>query len=201
MDPIAVFVSLIPGKEGKFDISSKAQTKVGRSRSCDIPLLEADISTLHCELNVLLVELDGSKHRIINIVDRSRNGTFINGNRLVKKDYILKNGDRLVFGRSCSFLFKYLAEEEESDSQISSMSASNTERANDDQFKKPLLSSQDVIRRPLANRRPSFFDRYIAGKELGSGHYAIVKEAIDKDSGDVVAVKIFHAQHLSLIHI
>ena len=40
----------------------------------------------------------------------------------------------------------------------------------------------------------SFFDKYVAGKELGTGHYAIVKEARNKETGATVAVKIFHPQ-------
>ncbi|EMG47907.1 DUN1 DNA damage response protein kinase DUN1 [Candida maltosa Xu316] len=38
----------------------------------------------------------------------------------------------------------------------------------------------------------SFFDDYILGRQLGSGHYAVVKEAKDKKTGGTVAVKIFH---------
>ncbi|EGW31134.1 uncharacterized protein SPAPADRAFT_63052 [Spathaspora passalidarum NRRL Y-27907] len=38
----------------------------------------------------------------------------------------------------------------------------------------------------------SFFDDYIIGKQLGSGHYAVVKEAKNKLTGEIVAVKIFH---------
>lgn len=186
-------VSLIPGKEGKYTVSSKSLTTIGRSRSCDIALLEPDISTLHCELNVLAVELDGSNRMLVNIVDRSRNGTFVNGNRLVKKDYILRNGDRIVFGRSCSFLFKYLVDGREEKDPQTSTEFPGKEEAND-LFKRPTLSSQTSMKRPLSLQRRSFFDRYIPGKELGSGHYAIVKEATDKDSGDVVAVKIFHPQ-------
>lgn len=38
----------------------------------------------------------------------------------------------------------------------------------------------------------AFFDDYILGVQLGSGHYAVVKEARSRANGDVVAVKIFH---------
>lgn len=38
----------------------------------------------------------------------------------------------------------------------------------------------------------SFFDDYILLNQLGSGHYAVVKEARDRTNGDIVAVKIFH---------
>ncbi|SCU89713.1 LAME_0E05094g1_1 [Lachancea meyersii CBS 8951] len=195
---IAVLVSLIPGREGKYTIEGTPVTTIGRSRNCDIALAEPDISTLHCELCVLTVELDGSKRQVVNIVDRSRNGTFVNGNRLVKRDYILRNGDRIVFGRSCSFLFKYLISkqeegEEEDGFEVSSVVASD-ESSKKDSFKRPTFSSQDVVRRPASIRKPTFFARFVLGKELGTGHYAIVKEATDKDSGDIVAVKIFHPQ-------
>lgn len=42
------------------------------------------------------------------------------------------------------------------------------------------------------NTHRSFYDDYILQRQLGSGHYAIVKEARDRNTGDVVAVKIFH---------
>ncbi|CEP61506.1 serine/threonine protein kinase DUN1 LALA0_S03e04368g [Lachancea lanzarotensis] len=194
---VAVLVSLIPGREGKFTIQGKPVTTIGRSRNCDIALTEPDISTTHCELSVLSVEIDGGSRQIVNIVDRSRNGTFVNGNRLVKKDYILRNGDRIVFGKSCSFLFKYLITEEEEEERDVDVFDVPSEENNSTKilFKKPSLSSHDVlIRNTMSMRRPTFFDRFVIGKELGTGHYAIVKQATDKDSGDVVAVKIFHPQ-------
>lgn len=40
--------------------------------------------------------------------------------------------------------------------------------------------------------RKTFFNDYILGTQLGSGHYAVVKEARDRTTGDIVAVKIFH---------
>lgn len=43
-----------------------------------------------------------------------------------------------------------------------------------------------------AQQSKSFFDDYILGEQLGSGHYAVVKEATDRSTGDIVAVKIFH---------
>lgn len=44
----------------------------------------------------------------------------------------------------------------------------------------------------------SFFDDYILLNQLGSGHYAVVKEARDRTSGDIVAVKIFHPSKTGL---
>lgn len=40
--------------------------------------------------------------------------------------------------------------------------------------------------------KKSFFDDYILGDQLGTGHYAVVKEAKDRRNGSTVAVKIFH---------
>ncbi|RLV93534.1 DNA damage response protein kinase DUN1 [Spathaspora sp. JA1] len=45
-------------------------------------------------------------------------------------------------------------------------------------------------------KRQSIFDDYIIGKQLGSGHYAVVKEATNKLTGEIVAVKIFHANKI-----
>ncbi|SCW01882.1 LAFE_0E09362g1_1 [Lachancea fermentati] len=193
-DYLAMLVSLIPGKEGKIPISYQTVTSVGRSRSCDITLAEPDISTLHCNLCLLDVNVDGEPRKLINIVDKSRNGTFINGSKLVRRDYILKNGDRVVFGRSCSFLFKYFVEDQIKGDVSSEIHQAPQESSSS--FKKPMGLSQTLNKEPIRKALApiSFFDKYVAGKELGTGHYAIVKEAINKDSGDVVAVKIFHPQ-------
>lgn len=48
------------------------------------------------------------------------------------------------------------------------------------------------IKNTKVQQSKSFFDDYILGEQLGSGHYAVVKEATDRSTGDVVAVKIFH---------
>ncbi|AAS53186.2 AFL188Cp [Eremothecium gossypii ATCC 10895] len=188
-------LSLIPNKEQKIKIFDQPVIKIGRSRSCDVVLGEPDISTVHCELNLVEVDLDGDQKKLYNIVDRSRNGTFINGNRLMRKDYLLRNGDRIVFGKSASFLFKYV--HVEACEQPTDSPARPADEEKNSVFKKPLFSSQNTTRKPLRgkeNRGVSFFDRYIPGKELGSGHYAIVKEAINKITGQSVAVKIFHPQ-------
>lgn len=48
------------------------------------------------------------------------------------------------------------------------------------------------IKNDKSFQKKSFFDDYIMGNQLGSGHYAIVREARDRTTGDIVAVKIFH---------
>ena len=54
---------------------------------------------------------------------------------------------------------------------------------------------QDV--RLKEEQKKSFFDEYILGKQLGSGHYATVREARDRRTGLPVAVKIFHPKRMS----
>lgn len=48
------------------------------------------------------------------------------------------------------------------------------------------------IRDAEAETKATFFDDYILGDQLGLGHYAVVKEARERATGEVVAVKIFH---------
>ncbi|CCF60601.1 hypothetical protein KAFR_0K02450 [Kazachstania africana CBS 2517] len=193
--PLASLVSIIPERPCKFEIFSKARdVTVGRSRSCDVRLNEPDISTVHAILSIIDMEVDGTTRHLINIIDKSRNGTFINGNRLIKKDYLLKNGDKIMFGKSCSFLFKYNSEFVDVADPISLSQQANTD---DSVFKKPssaFTSSQNAARKLAKLKVISFFDRYTLGRELGSGHYAIVKEGKNKQTGQTVAVKIFHPQ-------
>ncbi|CCE62607.1 hypothetical protein TPHA_0C04570 [Tetrapisispora phaffii CBS 4417] len=199
---LANFMSLIPGKEQTLKILEKSETVIGRSRSCDIILDEVDISTKHCKLVLLEMPLGNENRKLLNIIDTSRNGTYINGNKLVKKDYVLKNGDRVIFGKKCSFLFKYASESPIV--AVNSVHANNddvnldVENTDDGKFKKPqfgFTSSQQLKRKPQQKSKVlSVFDKYIVGKELGSGHYAIVKEGINKQTGKSVAIKIFHPQ-------
>lgn len=190
---IARLVNLIPGKEKNIELYNTPIISIGRSRQCDVVLNESDISTIHCKLYLLQMDVDGVKRTLLNIVDKSRNGTFINGNRIVKKDTILKNGDKLVFGKSCSFLFKYITGQEDSNRSQHAVGSQPDESV----FKKPKVgfsSSQTSLRKPLKPKSQSVFDKYIMGKELGVGHYAIVKEGINKRTEEVVAIKIFHPQ-------
>lgn len=187
---LARLVNLIPGKDKNFELVEKPVITVGRSRQCDIMLNESDISTVHCEFYLIQMDVDGIKRTLLNIVDKSRNGTFINGSRLVKKDKILKNGDRLVLGKSCSFLFKYIFEDDERNVSIE-------QPKSDGVFEKPKVgfsNSQSTLRRLTRPRPQSVFDNYVVGKELGVGHYATVKEGINKKTEQIVAIKIFHPQ-------
>lgn len=185
-------MNLIPGKDKNFELVEKPVITVGRSRQCDVMLSESDISTVHCEFYLIKMDVDGVKRTLLNVVDKSRNGTFINGSRLVKKDKILKNGDRLVLGKSCSFLFKYIFEDDERN-----VSIEQEPPKSDSVFEKPKVgfsNSQSTLRRLTRIRPQSVFDNYVIGKELGVGHYATVKEGINKKTEQIVAIKIFHPQ-------
>ncbi|QLL30464.1 hypothetical protein HG536_0A02810 [Torulaspora globosa] len=142
---------------------------------------------------MLEMDVDGVKRTLLNIVDKSRNGTFINGNRIVKKDSILKNGDKLVFGKSCSFLFKYISGQGDPSRPQNTVGT----RSEEGVFKKPkvgLSSSEAGTRKLLKPKSQSVFDKYIIGKGLGVGHYATVREGVNKSTEEVVAIKIFHPQ-------
>jgi pSer/pThr/pTyr-binding forkhead associated (FHA) protein len=65
-------------------------THIGRGLSADVHLDEASVSRRHA----MLVQRPGGS-RLLD--DRSANGTFVNGRRIVQAD--LQNGDVLVLGR------------------------------------------------------------------------------------------------------
>ncbi|CCK68231.1 serine/threonine protein kinase DUN1 KNAG_0A05670 [Huiozyma naganishii CBS 8797] len=204
-EEIGALLNIIPGKDDeRIPLYSKDVTTIGRSRACDIILQEPDISTIHCELRLVKIKVDSEDKKLINIVDKSRNGTFLNGNRLVKKDQILRQGDKIVLGKSCSFLFKESKTNWDSVSEDLKLQQSDEDNVTRGElgtpptvFKKPMGSfvpSQDATRLKAKMKKMSFFDKYLLGKELGAGHYAIVKEGTNKATGDTVAVKIFQPQ-------
>lgn len=151
------------------EIPNKQSVIVGRSRSSDIVLKGSDISTKHCEL--IPVWNDVLENFYLNVIDHSSNGTFVNGSRVENKNCILKNGDKLNFAKSGAFVFRYRRDESSDDDDKENIDINN----------------------PIKQAK-SFFDEYVIGKQLGSGHYATVKEAINKTSGESFAVKIFKPQ-------
>lgn len=134
------------------EVPNKAVVTVGRSRSNDVVVKGADVSTVHCELRRVASKQAG--RHLVNIVDRSSNGTFVNGQRLVRADQLLRNGDHVSFAGRQKYLFKY----------------------------------DEAVEQAA---EAGFFDKYVVGAELGAGHYATVKEALAKASGQRYAVKIF----------
>ncbi|KAH3684112.1 hypothetical protein WICPIJ_004908 [Wickerhamomyces pijperi] len=149
------------GKDAKTVDVKKQQIILGRSRSCGVVLPYTDISSKHCELNPIYNDIRGRYY--VNIIDLSTNGTFVNGDRVTSKNYLLKNGDTVSLAKSSSFVFRYREQKAE---------------ANDKHI------DVDLMKR-------NFHDYYVMGKELGSGHYATVSEATSRKDGKQFAVKVF----------
>lgn len=104
----------------------------------------------------------------LNIVDLSTNGTLVNGVRISNRNVILKDGDKVNFAKSASYVFRYKR---------------NLHDENKENL--PQIGQQ---------QKRVFNDVYTMGKQLGSGHYATVNEAFDKTTGVAVAVKVFKPQ-------
>ncbi len=71
-------------------IGSTRSVVIGRSRTCDLCVPSADASRRHCE-----VAGDGREYVIRDL--GSRNGTFVNGERLIRERR-LRPGDRIEIG-------------------------------------------------------------------------------------------------------
>lgn len=109
-----------------------------------------EISSVHCKI----MPINQLGRVVLNIVDLSTNGTFVNGESIKDGLRILKNGDSIFLAKDLGFLIKYI------------------------DFESPEVEKK-------------FDELYKLGKELGSGHYATVNEAINKETGHQYAVKIF----------
>lgn len=137
-------------------IPFKKEISIGRSRSKnnDIVIKNNDCSSVHCQFQIFKAF---NNIHLINIIDLSSNGTFINNTLIGKNNSsLLRDGDRISFASELHYLIKY----------------------------EPTFKSHIE----------SFFDKYIlTDKILGTGHYAQVKEARNKENGQVCAVKIFNS--------
>lgn len=146
----------------------REEISIGRSSKSDVRISGGDVSGLHCKLQFTRLN---TAQLVIAVVDTSSNGTYINQEKLQKGiAKIIRSGDTVSFAKSGgSYILRYSDADYEDD-------GNNT-------------SEKKLV--PI--KKQSFFDFYILGGQLGSGHYAVVKEAKDRRSGDSVAVKIFHA--------
>jgi len=68
---------------------TKGTTRIGRGISCDLTVEDAAVSRRHA-----LVVKRGADHVLLD--DRSRNGTFLNGERIVEA--VLRDGDEFLVG-------------------------------------------------------------------------------------------------------
>ena len=164
-EPLAHLFSLISGAS-HIAISGDKCTVIGRSRKCDFVLDGKDISTVHCELTPVFNEATGMT--FLNIVDKSSNGTFVNGSKISNDNVILKDGDKINLAKSGSYVVRY---------GRSLFDANKENRPTD-----------------IAQTKKMFSDLYRMGEQLGTGHYATVNEAFDKRTGVAVAVKVFKPQ-------
>ncbi|OWB79602.1 kinase activity protein [[Candida] boidinii] len=173
--PVAVLVSLDPNTIPHIELPRKASSKIGRSKKCDIVLKSLDISTVHCEIGASRIENNGVFMDVIFLKDSSSNGTFINGQLVGKgNSCLVRSGDKVSFAASSHFVLRY-------NSDLNS---------EDEQFfngKNGLKSQSNG-----SNSNRSFFKEYVLGDLLGTGHYAQVKNATRRTTGQICAVKIFH---------
>ena len=168
-------------KGTNLDIPKKPVVIIGRSSSCDIRIQGIDVSSKHCQLNIIQTTNKhiNTRSEYLSITDLSSNGIKINDESMSKRtSIILKTGDKIAFAKTGGcYIFRYIISNQEY----------NEEDDGNVQLKKK-------------KKYASFFDDYILGKQLGSGHYAVVKEAKDKKTGQAVAVKIFHPNKSGLVN-
>ncbi|TDL21737.1 Pkinase-domain-containing protein [Rickenella mellea] len=150
---------LIPcqSKKPQIDFSKTSPTVVfGRAIECDQKIEGPTISNLHCRLT-----WDGqeSEKSLVTIMDLSRNGTFINGQKIGKdQTWILRDGNEISLGSwkhqtgmaEYRYIFRFTA------------------------------SGQP---------RGELFKHYDIGHTLGTGAFATVFHAISRNTGVTYAVK------------
>ena len=90
----------LPGQKIKGNVLSKGRILVGRTESCEIVIPSGAISAVHA---ILEITPNGAKVYDMN----SKNGTFVNDERVVAKNLTL--GDKVKFG-NISFTFKEYTE-------------------------------------------------------------------------------------------
>ncbi|KAI5962028.1 DUN1 [Candida margitis] len=155
------------------DVPNKSTIFLGRSKACDVQLQGVDVSSKHCQLDRITSESQDKTREYLQLTDLSSNGVYINGEKMDRQtSSILKTGDKLQFAKTGgNYIFRY-----------------TYDITNDVSSDVPLHDNSHVGK----SFKNSFFDDYILGKQLGTGHYAIVREAKNKQTGQVVAVKVFH---------
>ena len=79
-----------PGEGRKWSLSANRSTTIGRSSENEIQIYGEEISRTHCEIT--------SQNGQFEVVDRSSNGTFLNGQRIQKNS--LGDGDLLRIGEN-----------------------------------------------------------------------------------------------------
>lgn len=164
------------------NIPNKSTCFLGRSKACDVNLQGADVSSKHCQLDRITSESQDKTREYLQLTDLSSNGVYVNGEKMDRgSSVVLKTGDKLQFAKTGGiYIFRYTFDIINNDPSASSSSSPQE------------VPSVDALLGVKKSFKSSFFDDYILGKQLGTGHYAIVREAKNKQTGQTVAVKIFH---------
>ena len=72
-----------------------AGASIGRAEGCDLQLLhDAELSRVHCSLR----KQDDDSYVLTD--EQARNGTFLNGKRVVSEDAPLQDGDEIQIGKT-----------------------------------------------------------------------------------------------------
>ncbi len=78
----------------------KVDTSVGRGEGCGVQMLhDPEISRGHCS-----IQRQNDKSYVL-IDENSRNGTYVNGARVVNEELLLHDGDRIAIGQT-TFVFR-----------------------------------------------------------------------------------------------
>ncbi|KAJ3055794.1 hypothetical protein HK097_009177 [Rhizophlyctis rosea] len=132
----------------------------------------------HNECDETVYNDDTALHEeAVFLEDMSTNGVFINGTKLGRgKQYRLKHGDeiqlfRIEKGKGMEF---------------------------DNNFASYIFQLPERMRKPRGKDSKSVHDRYAMSKNLGSGNFATVKEAIDRRTGDKVAIKVINKSRFAV---
>lgn len=85
-------------------------TTLGRSPTADIRIVDDGVSRLHCQISAIAKATGASSMQVEDL--QSRNGTYCNGERIVKHELI--DGDKIQIGRTTILKFTYHDKLEES---------------------------------------------------------------------------------------
>jgi len=97
------FLTFIWGpRMGELHALEKSEISVGRSPDCDLWIEDSSISRKHFKLEV-------KKNEVVVYDLKSTNGTYVNGEKVVKKT-ILKEGDKIQISKDTLLEFNYLDE-------------------------------------------------------------------------------------------
>ncbi|RKP06701.1 kinase-like domain-containing protein [Thamnocephalis sphaerospora] len=150
--------------------SAKGGYMLGRHRECDFIFESPLISNRHCLIYKVNERvpfgLGGATRIRVFVEDLSSNGTYINGEKLGRG-----NRRELVHGDELQL-------------------AVWSERANIPYFHDKFFIYQKAITSDPSACNKSIHDHYILTRVLGSGNFAEVKLAVQRNTGDKYAVKI-----------